>query len=178
MSIIYKKNSQREDLNSHLPLLKKILLKANPAIEGYELSVEDDKVSFRSSQGFNRLSPFSGLPIKDILVNGSYVRSLEPLSKLKRANKLEFDHTQISSLTPLSGASIDTLSISYTSVNTFRPLVHCQVRELRFEGVKVIDLAKLKEVEGLEKIVLTEELYNAPHDLRAIKYFKETGILK
>ncbi|WDE95204.1 serine/threonine-protein kinase [Lentisphaera profundi] len=178
MFVIQDRNKKRKNLKTYLPLLEEIIKAANPEVNDYDLHLDNEKLSFTSGEGLSRLSPFVDLPMENIIVNNSYVRTLEPLSSLKSLNRLEINKTMVNDLSPLADLKIKHLSFSYTTVSSIKPLLNCELESLEFIGIKVIDLKLLQQIPSLKELKIDEDLYHTSHDLRAIKELKQMNIIK
>ena len=172
------RNANVIDLKEHLPFLKRMIERLNPEIESYELKIVDERIYFKSSAGFTRLSPFANLPVHQLILNGSNVRDLWALANKKQIDRLELRDTMVNDLKPLKGVKINYLDISNTLINDVKPILDLELSQLVVEGIKVRSLGHLTDYVPLKFLRVEEERYKAAHSKRVIKEMKQKGIIK
>ncbi|WDE97404.1 serine/threonine-protein kinase [Lentisphaera profundi] len=177
IDICYRRNGMRQDIQSHLPFIHRLLEVLAPELDDYELSLKENEIIFKADGHFTRLALFANLPIQELVLNNSYVRDLSALRNLKEINRLELNNTMVSELEPLRGMNIEYLDISNTMVHDLKVLEDIHLENLRMKGLKVLALSVLTTKEELKSLTLDEAKFTTPHDKRHIATLKKKGVL-
>ena len=100
------------------------------------------------------LSVFSDSPLEELIISGTSVRSLSPISSCP-IRKLEMRATNINDLSPLSNCPIEILLLPGSPVKSLSSVRSCPIRELNIVGLDLDDLSPLLDM-PLKKLTISK----------------------
>ena len=167
------KYSQMEHLEEKLVLAKELMLLFNGSNAEFNLSRENDLLSFECGPKVGRLIPLVDLPIQRIDASNAVLYNINSLKGMHTLKYLNLSGTYVKSLEALRSLDLDYLNLSNTCVVELKPLRETRVKYLDVRGQKLKYLTMLVEMPNILKIRLEESKYDSYRGRRDLKKLKQ-----